>query len=240
LRYAVLGDVHANLPALQAVLGDMSDRDIDRVLSVGDSVGYGANPCECLDLLEEHGTVAVAGNHDWAVLGKFSVEYFNSDARDSVEWTRKKLTRHHVERLDGLPLQREVDGIMLVHSNPFAPDYFDYIQTHYDVQLTFDHMRTHIGFVGHSHVPVMFANTMPVSCFLTQEYEVAEDTRLVVNVGSVGQPRDLDPRASYAIYDTDRGTVEMCRVEYDRVHAAEMIKEAGLPPTNAARLDMGR
>jgi diadenosine tetraphosphatase ApaH/serine/threonine PP2A family protein phosphatase len=182
----------------------------------------------------------VAGNHDWAVLGKVSAEYFNSDARDAVEWTRGEITDDHREKLAALPLQRVTNGITLVHSNPFAPDFFDYIQTHYDVQLTFDNLRTHVGFVGHSHVPVMFANTMPVSCFLVPEYQVEPETRIVVNVGSVGQPRDLDPRACYVVYDDEEETVSMRRVEYNIHAAAEAIEAAGLPPTNAARLSMGR
>jgi diadenosine tetraphosphatase ApaH/serine/threonine PP2A family protein phosphatase len=240
LRYAVLGDVHGNLQALEAVAEEVRRLDVDRVLNLGDVVGYGASPGACLDLLEDLDATGVAGNHDWAVLGKMSVEYFNSDARDSVEWTRNELTERHMSMLRRLPLQRCVDGVTLVHSNPFAPEYFDYIQTHYDVQLTFDSMSTHVGFVGHSHVPVMFANTVPVSCFLVQEYEVEEVTRIVVNVGSVGQPRDLNPQASYAVYDTDEGKVTMHRVDYNVHAAAKLIEDAGLPPTNAARLSMGR
>lgn len=240
MRYAVLGDVHANLPALRSVRKDMEEMQVDKVLSVGDVVGYGASPGPCLDIMEELGVVGVAGNHDWAVLGKVNVEYFNSDARDAVNWTCDQITGHQRERLDAMPLQREVDGITLVHSNPFAPDYFDYIQTHYDVQLAFDNLRTHVGFVGHSHVPVMFANSVPVSCFLVPDYEVREDTRIVVNVGSVGQPRDLDPRACYAIYDKEQQTITMRRVDYDYHSAGELIREAGLPPTNAARLELGR
>lgn len=240
MRYAVLGDIHANLQAFSAVLEDMVEMDVERVLCVGDLVGYGAHPGECMQIMDDLDALTVAGNHDWAVAGRMNVEYFNADARDAVEWTRSRISQEQVERLAELPLCAVVDGIMLVHSNPFAPEFFDYIQTHYDVQLTFEHLQGRIGFVGHSHVPVMFANIEPVSCFLSEEYVLDPDVRVVVNVGSVGQPRDMDPRACYVVYDSDEGVVIMRRVEYDIHGAMQSIKDVGLPPTNGARLLLGR
>lgn len=240
VRYAVLGDIHSNLEALQGVLADAKEAGADAVLCVGDVVGYGANPRECLDLLRERGGAVVAGNHDWAVADKVSIEYFNADARDSIEWTRDQLSREDVEYISRMPLVQVRDEITLVHSSPFSPEYFDYVQTLYDVQLAFDHLETRICFVGHSHVPVMFFNTLPVDYLVRPELQLPGDHRVIINVGSVGQPRDLDPRACYAIFDTEEQKVYLRRVDYDLHAASERMVAAGLPSTNAARIVLGR
>lgn len=240
MRYAVIADIHSNLQALQAVLDDIEEMGADRMFCVGDVVGYGADPAECVGILREIEPTIVAGNHDWAVTGRSNIEYFNADAHDSVLWTREQLTQEDIDYLDGMSLVETVGDIVLVHSSTMAPEHFDYIRTLYDVQLTFEHLAGEIAFVGHSHVPVMFTETNPPECFLLSEYKLVPGLRTVVNVGSIGQPRDLDSRACYAIYDSDEQTVYMRRVEYDVITAAERITAAGLPPTNAARIALGR
>jgi len=211
--YAVLGDIHGNRQALVAVLKDAEEAGVDRVLNVGDVVGYGAEPAECMEIMRERDAVSVCGNHDWAVGGKVSIQYFNADARDSVEWTREALSAEQIEELKAAELVAVIEEVTLVHSTLFAPEEFDYMQTLFDVQLSFKHLETGICFCGQ---------------------------RAIVNVGSVGQPRDLDPRACYFLYDSDRRKVTMRRVEYD-VHAASAsILKAGLPITNARRLVLGR
>jgi diadenosine tetraphosphatase ApaH/serine/threonine PP2A family protein phosphatase len=238
--YAVLGDVHGNLQALQGVLADAESAGAERVLCVGDIVGYGADPRECLLLLQELVAVAVAGNHDCAGSDRFSVDYFNADARDSIEWTREQLSEADRDYLGALPLVEVVDEITLVHSTPFSPEYFDYIQTLYDVQLAFDHVGTCICFVGHTHVPVMFLDASPIEFFLQPEFDLPADRKVIVNVGSVGQPRDLDPRACYVLYDSEEERVSVRRVDYDLHSASARMVEAGLPSTNAARIVLGR
>jgi len=240
LRYAVLGDIHANLPALEAVMAEIRELGVERVLCVGDIVGYGANPVECVEMVRELDATVVAGNHDWAVLNKIDVEYFNADARDSVQWTLGQLSTGHLSYLGAMELVETVDGITLAHSSPFAPEYFDYIQTLYDVRLAFQHTAARLTFVGHSHWPLIFPEAEPLHCFLPAEYELPDGVRAVVNVGSVGQPRDSDPRASYAVYDSEERKIWMRRTEYDIFAAAEQILAAGLPPTNAVRLELGR
>jgi diadenosine tetraphosphatase ApaH/serine/threonine PP2A family protein phosphatase len=240
VRYAVLGDIHGNLEALRSVLTDAEAQGATEVLCVGDVVGYGASPAECLRLVRERARLVVAGNHDWATVGKISVDYFNADARDSVEWTRSQLGADGFEYLDGLPLTAALDEVTLVHSTPFSAEYFDYIQTRYDVELAFDHLETQLCFVGHSHVPVMFLDTEPVDYFLMPELQLEPDRRAIVNVGSVGQPRDLDPRACYCIYDTEEQKVSVRRVDYDLHAASSRMAAAGLPSTNAARIVLGR
>jgi diadenosine tetraphosphatase ApaH/serine/threonine PP2A family protein phosphatase len=240
LRYLVLGDIHGNLQALTRVLESAGSAGFDRVLCAGDVVGYGANPHECLEAVREAGALVVAGNHDWAAIDRVNIDYFNADARDSIQWTREHLTPGDLEYLAGLPLVATDDGITICHSSPFSPEYFDYIQTLYDVRLAFDHLETRIGFVGHSHVPVMFMDGDPASYFLRPELEVPDEGGVMVNVGSVGQPRDLDPRACYAVYDTDQSKVCLYRVEYDLHAASALMVTEGLPTSNAARIVLGR
>ncbi|MFO7959149.1 MAG: metallophosphoesterase family protein [Candidatus Brocadiia bacterium] len=240
MLYAVLGDIHGNLHAFEAVMDDVDEAGVDHVLCVGDVVGYGAYPAECLEMIRETGATVVAGNHDWATVGKVGIDYFNADARDSIEWTQGALDEENLQWLTNRDLVATVDGMTLVHSTLFSPEYFDYMQTLYDVRLSFDHLETRVAFCGHSHVPVMFFDTDPVDCFLKPEVQLPADTRAIINVGSVGQPRDLDPRACYCLYDTDEQTVYLRRVEYDIHSASESIVEAGLPTTNAARLVLGR
>lgn len=238
--YAVLADIHGNLQALSAVLDDVERTGADKVLCVGDIVGYGAHPKQCLDAMRELSSVTVAGNHDWGAVDKVDIDYFNADARDSIEWTREQLGPDERQYLQGLNLVETLGDLALVHSSFFAPEYFDYIQTVYDVQLNFRHLQMPVGFVGHSHVPAMFATDRPSECFLQEELQLSDGTRAIINVGSVGQPRDLDPRASYALYDVEAHKVTMRRVEYDVQAAFQEILNAGLPTTNAHRLLIGR
>lgn len=240
MLYAVIGDVHGNLHALKAVLDDIAATGVEQVLCVGDIVGYGAHPAQCMEAMRELSAVTVGGNHDWGVADKVSIQYFNADARDSVDWTRQNLSDADIEELKATTLTALVEDVTLVHSTLFAPEEFDYMQTAFDVQLSFKHLETGICFCGHSHVPVMLLNGASVECFLTPELELAKGQRAIVNVGSVGQPRDLDPRASYALYDAEHRKVIMRRVEYDVHGAADSILKAGLPITNARRLVLGR
>jgi diadenosine tetraphosphatase ApaH/serine/threonine PP2A family protein phosphatase len=240
LRYLILGDIHGNLQALTQVLEAAGSHGYDRVLCSGDVVGYGANPRECLEVVREAGATVVAGNHDFAAVGLVDIDFFNADARDSIQWTRERLTDEDLDYLRNLPFVQTDDGVTICHSSPFSPEYFDYIQTLYDVRLAFDHLETRIGFVGHSHVPVMFMDGDPASYFLRPELDVPEEGGVIVNVGSVGQPRDLDPRACYAIYDTDQAKVYLHRVEYDLHAASALMVTEGLPTSNAARIVLGR
>lgn len=240
MLYAVLGDIHGNLEALEGVLADAREAGAERILSVGDVIGYGADPRGCLAVMQEQDALMVGGNHDYAGADKFSLDYFNADARDSIEWTREQLTDEDRDLLAALPLVETVDEITLVHSSPFSPEYFDYIQTLYDVQLAFEHLQTKVCFIGHSHVPVIFLNSSPAEYFLQDEFDIPDDVEVMVNVGSVGQPRDLDPRACYVLYDSDDRQIQVRRVHYNLLSASERMVAAGLPSTNAARIVLGR
>jgi len=240
LLYAVIADIHGNLEALQTVLDEIDKVDIDRLICAGDVVGYAAHPGRCIEIVKKRADAVVAGNHDWAVAGKVDTSYFNSDARDAVEWTRSRLSQEEISWLADLPLTEQFDGISLVHSTLYNPEFFDYIQTLYQAELCFGCQETPISFVGHSHVPVVFRDSQPVEYFLRERFQMEADDRFIVNVGSVGQPRDSDPRSSYVLFDSEKREVQFCRVPYDVSRTSEAILEADLPITNAHRLRHGR
>jgi len=238
--YGIIGDIHSNLTALEVVLDELHEAGVDDILCLGDVVGYAAHPSECLQIVREEATAIVAGNHDWAAAGKVDTSCFNADARDSAKWTSNHLSDEQLYFLANLPLTTTVDDITLAHSTLYSPEYFDYVQTKHQARMCFERQQTSVAFVGHSHVPVIFVDDEPVKYFLRPQYTVPDDGRALINVGSVGQPRDMDPRAAYGLYDSESRTVYLRRIEYDIDSEAEAIKEAGLPSTNARRLKVGR
>ena len=240
MRYAILGDIHANYDALERVLTTLEAEAFDRMLCVGDVVGYGAEPGACIDRLRETESVVVAGNHDHAVLGRTPVAYFNPDARAAALWTRDHLSAEDKEYLERLPLIHEEDDFTLVHATLPGAKEFDYIQTEADVARFFESCGNRYCFVGHSHVPATFFSTDPLEGTIQPVHEVPTGQRAIVNVGSVGQPRDENPHAAFALVDTDLGRVEIRRVAYDVDGAARKIMKAGLPERNAIRLHYGR
>lgn len=240
MRYGIIGDIHSNLEALDTVLKALEGEDLDQTICVGDIVGYGAYPSECLARIRELDVPSVAGNHDYAAVDMTSIEYFNPDARNATLWTREHLSAEDKDYLATLPLTMEFEDFVISHGTLHSPELFDYIQTVYDAHLSFQILETSICFLGHSHVPITFFDDDPISYFMEPEIPLSESEKLLVNVGSVGQPRDQDPRAAYAVYDTDDQIIWIKRLEYDIQSAAEKILEAGLPKMNAERLAHGR
>ena len=237
--YGIFGDIHGNLQAWETVHAEMVSAGVERWLCLGDLVGYGANPSEVMEHVQEIGAVTVAGNHDWGVSGRLSLEYFNQQARAAIHWTRERLSEAQIKWLDDLPLLATADELSLAHATLHDPGDFDYLQTPYDAYLSFQAMETSVAFVGHSHVPVTFFDGTPVIYSLEDVIEF-DDRKAIANVGSVGQPRDEDPRAAYGIYDSDKRALSIHRVEYDIEEAATRILDAGLPPILAERLYVGR
>lgn len=241
--YAVMGDIHANLDAFQTVIDDAKRQGAEKFLCVGDIVGYGAEPKSCLRLIRELNFVAVAGNHDNAAIGRLDISYFNYHAREAIEWTRQRISIENAKFLGSLPLVAEVDGLSIGHGTIHRPEQFGYIETVFAAQLSFQAMKTSIAFLGHSHVPITFMqNEEGDSVTYTQSMEVdlRQIPRAIINVGSVGQPRDDDPRSCYCIYDSEKKSAELRRIEYDIESAAAKIRRAGLPDVLAARLSVGR
>jgi len=240
VRYAILSDVHGNLEALRAVLADAVPRT-DGVLCLGDSVGYGADPGACVELLDARARAIVAGNHEHGVAGLLDLDWFNRWARAAAEWTRERLDDDQRTWLGALPLTKDVEDATLVHASPEAPDEWEYLVTPEDGWAAFSHFATRWCFVGHSHVPGAWSLGSSGPDFEPRPGVVTGEAgrRYIVNVGSVGQPRDRDPRAAYAVWDVEAGRVELRRVTYDVQAARDKIVAAGLPRFLADRLAAG-
>lgn len=235
--YGVIGDIHSNYDALTAVVKELQMERVDKILCIGDIVGYAAEPARCIDLVRELNCTVVAGNHDYAVVGKFPVDYFNIDARAAVLWTAGQLSDDYMNFLGSLPLVEELNGITMVHGSLNHPEFFDYIRTGVDAQLTFDILKTSICFYGHTHIPLaMLLDKGSISVDRGIIFDLNTVDKALINVGSVGQPRDWDLRASCAIYDTGKNVVKIKRVKYNINDAVGKIYLAGLPGINALRL----
>ena len=241
MKYGILGDIHANLEALNAVIEEMEKQGVKKYVSVGDLVGYGANPVECIDKVRNDLKATVtAGNHDFAAVDKLNIDFFNAYARESALWTRKTLPEEHKQYIRSLKLVEYCDNFTVVHSTLYSPELFEYIQTSYDAHLSFEQQTTPLSFMGHSHVPVNFFKRKNVSFNMDTEVKLDDQTKIMVNVGSIGQPRDENPDAVCAVYDSDEGLIRVTRVRYDVDKAAKKIISSGLPEILAERLKYGR
>ncbi|MBC8117572.1 MAG: metallophosphoesterase family protein [Candidatus Saccharimonas sp.] len=241
MRYAILGDLHGNLEALEAALKKLRTLGIDRYLQVGDVVGYGADPGPCIQAMRDLNAVVVAGNHDWAVIGKLDADFFNAYARAAVEWTRSVLTVDDRRWLERLPLRRVIDDdVEIVHATLDQPEVFDYIQSYYEASRSMDAMQSTVCFNGHSHIPLIFSRSPTLSHSQAAKFTLPANARALINVGSVGQPRDEDPRCAFAVYDSKDRTYVLHRAEYDIRGAAAKIRRAGLPSVLAERLALGQ
>ncbi len=243
MKTAFISDIHANLDALDLVLADIQARGADRIVCLGDIVGYGPEPNECAGRVREAAQVTVVGNHDYAALGLLDTLAFNEYARAAADWTSDHLSEAARDFLLMLPLSLELDGMRLVHASPQEPEAWTYVLSFHEAERQFEAFEEKLCFIGHSHLPVVIE--------MGEELEALQypadgaglsldpDRRYIVNVGSVGQPRDRDPRAGYAIYDDAVHEVSLHRVEYPVAVVQEKIVAAGLPPFLAMRLAAG-
>ena len=243
MRIAILADIHSNLEALSAVLADAREHgSVDEVWCLGDTVGYGPDPNACLDKILGMNHVLVAGNHDLAAVGKISLADFNPYAAEACRWTTTQLSHEHSEHLANLPLRVERTPFTLVHGSPRDP-VWEYVLSLDIAQACFDHFTTPCCLVGHSHIPFICRQGQRVAELvdapLGSGVPLGQE-RLIVNPGSVGQPRDGDPRASYAIYHTEENSLEFRRVPYDLVATQRKMRLAGLPEYLGERLQYGR
>lgn len=239
--YAVISDVHANLEALEAVLKDIEKENVDEILFLGDAVGYGPNPNECTDLLRQNTALMVAGNHDWAAVGLDDYGYFNPYARLAIKWTIDTLSDGNREFLRRLPLTKKIEegNIFLVHGTPKEPRNWHYLFNKYEAKINLTHFEEQICFLGHSHQPSIMeiSEGGEINSFYNFT-DVGDKQRYIVNTGSVGQPRDHNPNASYVIFKEDR--LEIKRVSYDIVLTQNKMRKAGLPSYLIERLATGR
>ncbi|HPQ66896.1 MAG TPA: metallophosphoesterase family protein [bacterium] len=238
---AVLSDIHANKQALETVLEWIGRRGLRRLVCLGDVVGYGAHPRECLAAVSARAEIAVRGNHDQAAADDDDLPYFNEAAREAMLATRRRLSASERERLGSLPMTAEWEGALLFHANLDPARPWKYITGLGDVWDAFERMRAPVGFFGHTHLPVVYRER---GGSLRPEpgprFRLEPGDRLLINPGSVGQPRDGDPRASFAVYDPATGSGENVRLTYPVSAARAAILDAGLPSWLAERLGEGR
>jgi predicted phosphodiesterase len=237
----IVSDVHGNLDALLAVKKKIEEIAPDDVIFLGDVVGYGAAPNECIEVLKGMTKVMIAGNHDFGAVKLTDTRLFNPIAREAIDWTADALTPGNRKFLKTRPMTH-VEGldIRAVHATPYEPENWHYILSPSHALVEFEHFEETICFIGHSHQPVIFElKDSETIVTRTDAMRVEPGRRYIVNVGSVGQPRDHDPRASMCVCNLDTGELRIERVEYDIDAAKKRILDAGLPPVLANRLSWG-
>ncbi len=240
MRIALLGDIHANLEALEAVLEDASLQSVTDFVCMGDIVGYNADPAACLEIIKSMDCPTVKGNHDNDAAGNHSLETMNPVAAQALEWTRKQLNEEQRRWLTRLRMVRQVADFTVVHSTLDQPANWNYVTNRFDAMANFSYQFTQICFHGHTHVPRVYVKTDRVAEVLADSIAIEDGMKYFINVGSVGQPRDGDWRACYAIFDTERRLLVFRRVEYEITKTQDKILAAGLPAMLAERIQEGR
>lgn len=232
MRLAILSDLHANLEATEAVFEEAEQRDADAFLCLGDVVGYGPDPSATVEMVRNRCEVTVLGNHDAAVALNAEMSVLPRDGQRAAQLHQALLSDDQLRWLAGLPLKTTVHGATLAHAAPDQPEAWPRLDSFPAVQAQFSAFDTPICFVGHSHKPAIVSNSLGV-------FHVRKGQRYLIDVGSVGQPRDHDPRASFVMFDTEAFTVDIVRVHYDVARTASKIVRRGLPPDLAERLRRG-
>lgn len=243
MRYAILSDIHANLEAFRSVLGAAASLRADRLVCLGDLVGYNADPNECVDIARSEGITCVLGNHDAAACGREEPDGFTPSARTAALWTRTVLTEENTQFLRGLPREMQVDDFFICHGSIHDTDRYllDRDAAQAAVPLL-DGLpgRPRVCFFGHTHVPAVYRITGPdVSREPSAAFILSGDSRYLINPGGAGQPRDGDPRAAFLLYDAGAGSITFHRADYDVAAAQDKVLRAGLPPRLAERLALG-
>ncbi len=232
MKIAIISDIHGNLEALNAVLSKIDSLTVQTIYCLGDIVGYGPNPNECVELIRSRNISSIAGNHDKAVTEELSIESFSQMARAGVLWTQSVITEENKNFLKNLPYSIQEHNILFVHSSPDYPEEFRYLLSPEDARESFDYFSNLLCFVGHTHRPVVF-------CEDTRTLEITPEKKFIVNVGSVGQPRDGNWNACFVLLDTELYTLDFVRVEYDVELVRKKIETIGLPQKLADRLLVG-
>lgn len=243
MRYAIISDIHSNLPALKVVLERIEDLQCDRVICLGDIVGYGPFPNECCDLIQERADMVIVGNHDHAVIGQTDISYFNTYARRAIEWTRTMLSEMNKNYLFGLPAKVDIEKACCVHSTPEEPLEWHYIMSSRDAAISFNYFEQQVCFIGHSHVPLIAKKNTDQKInvsLLIGTVEWSEDERCIINVGSVGQPRDGNPDACLGVYEPAQNRFTLERIEYEITETQKKMREYSLPGFLISRLSWGK
>lgn len=240
MKYAIIADIHANLEAFHVVLEDIKAQKCTHVACLGDVVGYGANPKECLEIVRGMNIPVVKGNHDEMCSVEETMEGFNPHAAEAVLWTRQQLSDDDKKWLRDLKYVRLVTSFSIVHATLDMPQRWGYVFDKLAAAASFTYQNTSVCFFGHTHVPVAFIRDSVVRGGTYSKFKVEPGRKYFVNVGSVGQPRDNNPKAAYVVYDMDEATIEIRRLDYDIATAQQKILSAGLPARLAERLSFGK
>ena len=232
MRIAIISDIHSNLEALTKALETIKQRSVDTIVCLGDIVGYGANPNECVELVREHCEIVVLGNHEDALLHPEALLHFSEHARSAIVWTHQCLSQQNQDYIAHLPLTASFEGLLLVHATPCHPESWNYLFSDDDAADTFGCFTESVCCIGHTHFPGIFSESGRVC-------GVSRNERFLINVGSVGQPRDRNPQLSFGLFDTEPWAYENMRVAYDIETASRKILETDLPSRLAHRLLMG-
>ena len=232
MRIAVFSDIHSNLQALHKALSFIEGAEVHEIYCLGDIVGYGGNPNECVDIIRQRAATVVIGNHDVAAVDPEKADYFTKPGKVAAQWTNKVLTKENLDYLACLPLVDSTDLFTIVHAGPSSPESWEYILSIPVAEKQFAHFTTKICFIGHSHIPAICGEDLSTFSF-------KEGLRFLINVGSLGQPRDGNPRLSFGLLDTDQWSYHNIRLEYDIDGAADQIQKVGLPSILGKRLYQG-
>lgn len=233
MQLAIISDIHSNLEALERTFQAIDEADVDAVYCLGDVVGYNADPAACVDLVRERCKAVVLGNHDAAVATETDVGFLPVDGQVAAQHNREHLSTEQREYLGNLPVVHSDECCTFVHATPDQPTAWKRLTAYPDAKTQFDHFDTDICFVGHTHVPAVMADKLGV-------FRVRKGHRFIINVGSVGQPRDQNPRASFGLFDTETYKYENVRVDYNVAGAARKIRnDDELPNRLADRLERG-
>ena len=239
MKYALIADIHGNLEALQAVLKDAKEQAVTHYACLGDVVGYGANPKECLDIVREMKIPTIKGNHDEYCSSGKDPEGFNEYAREAILWTRAQMTEDDLKWLKDLKYIRIMANFTLVHSTLDGPNHWGYIFDKLEAAASFPYQQTPLCFFGHTHVPLAFIRDTAVRGGTYSKFKIEAGRKYLINVGSVGQSRDGVAKATYLTYDINSGQIELRRLDYDMDTAMDKIRKAGLPERLATRLAEG-
>ena len=238
MKVVILSDIHSNLAALLKAFQYIENLKPDKIVCLGDIVGYGPRPNECVELIQQKCQISLMGNHDHAVLGLTDTYHFNQYAREAINWTRRALTIQNKAYLENLTFSHHENEILYVHSTPLHPEEWHYILSEYEARQYFPQIKQRLCFVGHSHIPLVFSSEDPP--LFDEELDLSDKNKhYIINVGSIGQPRDGDPRLCFVIYDTDSGILNYIRLQYPIQETYDEILENKLPAFLAMRLFAG-
>ena len=242
MKIGIFADVHSNLEALESIFKALDRGKIDSYVCLGDMVGYGPDPNLCVKKIKDITTHVVIGNHDYAALGRMPIVIFNESARKIVEWTQHTIKPEIIQYLENLPLTIVDDNITYVHATPVDPESWHYISTFGHAIQSFEAMTTSLCFVGHSHAPVAFIQNEEDEILIknTNNLEIKKKNKYIINVGSVGQPRDGDPRSCCGIFDTDNMKFELLRIEYPIKLVQKKMSDYNFPSYLINRLSRGK